>query len=186
MRLVFASIEHDEIFNVHITHNIINRRKYSFNFSLRVTFSAIFLAIIFPNIFFLFFFSLSLVLIFYNNFRFEETDRESVVVVHFSPWKSWKKIAKYPNYFQDIIVFDRSMLQFFKHAKIGWKGIWFIEVERERESERCGSIDLAALKCPDLDPVAIKMEDKPGLWFSPRAVSCFTRFPCREPSLLNA
>lgn len=81
MRLVFASIEHDEIFNVHITHNIINRRKYSFNFSLRVTFSAIFLAIIFPNIFFLFFFSLSLVLIFYNNFRFEETDRESVVVV---------------------------------------------------------------------------------------------------------
>lgn len=133
MRLVFASIEHDEIFNVHITHNIINRRKYSFNFSLRVTFSAIFLTIIFPNIFFLFFFSLSLVLIFYNNFRFEETDRESVVVVHFSPWKSWKKIAKYPNYFQDIIVFDRSMLQFFKHAKIGWKGIWFIEVERERE-----------------------------------------------------
>lgn len=132
MRLVFASIEHDEIFNVHITHNIINRRKYSFNFSLRVTFSAIFLAIIFPNIFFLFFFSLSLVLIFYNNFRFEETDRECCCCAFLSV-KILKKIAKYPNYFQDIIVFDRSMLQFFKHAKIGWKGIWFIEVERERE-----------------------------------------------------
>lgn len=141
-----------------------------------MTFSAIFLAIIFPNIFFSFFsFSLSLVLTFHFNNNFEERDQGRIVV------KILKKITKYPNYFHDIIAIECSMLQFFKYAKIGWKGIWFIEVERdrERERERCGSIDLAALKCPDLDPVAIKMEDKPGLWFSARAISCFTRFPCR-------
>ena len=101
-----------------------------------MTFSAIFLAIIFPNIFFSFFsFSLSLVLTFHFNNNFEERDQGRIVV------KILKKITKYPNYFHDIIAIECSMLQFFKYAKIGWKGIWFIEVERERERERAMRFD---------------------------------------------